>query len=129
MADGPEVRERDRGVASASCSSLKEVKMPKLRHGHAPGYVRETFDAAIYAFCEWGDGDPEPTVTYEINYVPHEIPLTRACGLVWNCTDIIRGSLFDQLAEHLECQSLEPRRRTYGACAQAMLAAIKEQPK
>ena len=45
--------------------------MPKLRNGHAGGHVRET---ALNAFQEWMDWDgmsPEPTVEYEINYVPH----------------------------------------------------------
>jgi hypothetical protein len=66
--------------------------MPKLRHGHAPGHVQDTFLAAVEAFYRWRRGQPEPTVEYEINYVPHEIPISRACGLVWNCSDILPGT-------------------------------------
>ena len=66
----------------------------KLRGGHAPGHVRDAFRAAIEAFYHWNDGEPEPTVTFEINYEPVEIPISKACGLVWNCTDILPGSDF-----------------------------------
>jgi hypothetical protein len=41
------------------------------------------------------DGEPEPTVEYEIGYEPRQIPISRACGLVWNCTDILPGLAFD----------------------------------
>lgn len=30
--------------------------------GHAPGYARDTFIAAIEAFEGWEDGEPEPSV-------------------------------------------------------------------
>jgi len=39
--------------------------MPRLRNGHAPGHVRETFCNAIEAFMAWNDSGPEPTVEYE----------------------------------------------------------------
>jgi hypothetical protein len=52
--------------------------MPKLRHGHAPGHVRETFCDAAEAFIAWNPGEPEPTVDYEIRYVPHSIPINGA---------------------------------------------------
>jgi hypothetical protein len=73
--------------------------MPKLRNGHAPGHVRDTFLAAIEVFYGWNRGESEPTVEYEINYVPHQIPISRACGLVWNCTDILPGIDRDRLEE------------------------------
>jgi hypothetical protein len=38
--------------------------MPKLRNGHAPGHVRETLPAAVDAFLDWNNGEPEPTVEY-----------------------------------------------------------------
>jgi hypothetical protein len=40
--------------------------------------VRDTFLRAVDAFEAWEDGEPEPT-----------IDLTQACGLVWNCADIL----------------------------------------
>jgi len=69
----------------------------RLLGGHAPGHVRDAFLAAIEAFYHWDDGEPEPTVPFEINYEPVEIPISKACGLVWNCTDILPGSDFDLL--------------------------------
>jgi hypothetical protein len=60
-------------------------------HGHAPGHVRETFCNAIDAFVAWDPDEPEPMVHFEIGYVPHPIPISKACTLVWNCTDIIAG--------------------------------------
>jgi hypothetical protein len=95
--------------------------MPKLRYGHAPGHVRDTFGEAIEAFARWRAGTPEPLVNFEINYVPHAIPISRACGLVWNCTDIVPGCLFDEL----DAERLGIKRRTYAACARAMLAHIR----
>ena len=96
--------------------------MSKLRHGHAPGHVRETFGEAVEAFLNWKPGQPEPTVDYEIHYVPHKISLSKACGLVWNCTDILPALYADYLAADLPMQS-----RTYAAAARAMLDSIKQQ--
>lgn len=91
-----------------------------LHHGHAPGHVRDTFLAAVKAFMAWNDGEAEPTVGFEVDYVERQIPISKACSLVWHCTDIIPGLDFDQLADVLDI-----KRRTYAACARAMRAAIK----
>ncbi len=103
--------------------------MPKLRNGHAPGHVRETASAAFEAWIAWDGQGPEPTVEYEINYVPRDIPISRACGLVWNCTDIVGGSVFDCLQDALQARqrSFDPviKQRTYAACARAIVADIK----
>ena len=40
--------------------------MPRLRNGHAPGHVRETFCNAIEAVMAWNDSGPEPTVDMRI---------------------------------------------------------------
>ena len=77
--------------------------------------------AAFEAWAEWDGSEPEPTVEYEIHYEPHDIPISRACTLVWNCTDIVPGSLFDGLVT----AGLDPKRRTYTACARVILAEIK----
>jgi hypothetical protein len=48
---------------------------------------RSMFEETIEAYSQWNEGDPQPTVTYEVHYQPQEIPISRACGLLWNCTD------------------------------------------
>jgi hypothetical protein len=73
--------------------------MPLLKHGHAPGHVRDAACAAFEAWTSWDGTGAEPLVEYEVHYEPHEIPLSRACKLVWNCTDIER------------CDDLRPRGR------------------
>ena len=105
--------------------------MPKLKNGHAPGHVRDTACAAFEAWIDWDGNDPEPTVEYEIHREPHPISISRAAGLVWNCTDIVPGDLFDRLQE--EAQSVvnyhdEPaiKRRTYAAVAHFIHENIKE---
>lgn len=97
--------------------------MVKLRNGHAPGHVRNAFLAAVEAFVSWEVGEPEPTVEFEVNYEPRPIAISRACGLVWNCTDIIPGLEFNELRDGV---GLEIGRRTYAACARAMMASIRE---
>ena len=100
--------------------------MPKLRNGHAPGHVRETACDAFHAWMDWDGVSPEPTVEYEINYVPRRISISRACGLVWNCNDIVPGSVFDDLHSELTDVGQVVRRQTYGACAQAILSDLKQ---
>lgn len=99
------------------------VRNPKLRRGHAPGHVRDTFCDAVDAFLGWQDGEPEPCVEFEIHYVAHAIVISRACTLVWNCTDIVPGMLIAELRDH----GLEIKRATYAACARAMHAEIRAQ--
>jgi hypothetical protein len=104
----------------------EEASMPKLRNGHAAGHVRETACDAFQAWMDWDGKSPEPTVEYKIHYVPHHISISRACGLVWNCTDTVPGSLFDDLQSNLEDVGQTIRRQTYGACAQAILSDSKQ---
>ncbi len=96
--------------------------MPKNYSSHAPGHVRDTACAAIEAFLEWSPGESEPMVDYEINYVPRKISISAACGLVWNCSDILPRSYVEMLKD----AELGLRRHTYAAAAQAMLATIKQ---
>lgn len=98
-----------------------KIRNARLQHGHAPGHVRDTFIDAVGAFLEWELGEPKPTVIFQMRYVPHTIPISRACTLLWHCTDVVPGSLFDELTNELGVE-----RRTYAACAHAMHAAIKE---
>jgi hypothetical protein len=94
-----------------------KVRNYKFR-GHATGHVRDTFCDAVESFYHWRLGKPEPTVEFEMNYEPYSIPISRACTLVWNCTDIIPGEYYDLL-------NFEGR-RTYAACARAMHKAIRD---
>lgn len=87
--------------------------------GHAGAHVRDVFLSAIEAYLDWEPGEPEPMV----DFVTRPIPISRACGIVWNCSDILPSgavSTFDQCG-------IEINRRTYAAAARAMLAAIKDQ--
>ena len=67
--------------------------------GHAPGHVRDAFCKAVYAFHRWDGTGPEPKVEFEVNYQPTLISLSEACGLVWNCTDVLPGDLWHLLEE------------------------------
>jgi hypothetical protein len=95
--------------------------MSKLvKYGHAPGHVRDTACAAFESWAVWDGRGPEPTVEYEVHYEPHEISLSRACKLVWNCTDIVPGSVIDRLV----FEGLGVKSRTYAACARAIIKDI-----
>ena len=95
--------------------------MPLLRYGHAPGHIRDTACDAFQAWIDWDGEAPEPTVEHEIHYVPHEILISKACGLVWNCTDIVPGSLTDAIVD----AGLPIKSRTYAAIARAIVEDIK----
>jgi hypothetical protein len=84
------------------------------RNGHAPGHVRDTFGDAVEAFVDWDGTGPEPTIEFEVNYKPRQITLSEACGLLWNCTDIMPSEMVSRL-EEVELKSL-----TYAAGARAM---------
>src|SRR5262249_34361812 len=89
----------------------ERFSMPKSRRGHAPGHVRVC--NAIDAFADWNEGEPEPTVEFEVNYVPRPITISQACGLMWNCTDILPRLAVSQL----EDVGVEFKRQTYAAAA------------
>jgi hypothetical protein len=96
-------------------------RMPR-RHGHLPGHIRETFLAAIEAYEETAPEQRPPKIPHQINYRERQISIAEACGLVWNCTDIMPGAEFRSLCE---CLSEEPQRQTYAAAARALLAELK----
>ena len=91
--------------------SLMKVR---LRNGHAPGHVRDCFAEAVEAFYECKGIGPEPKVDFEINYEPTSITLSEACGLLWNCTDIMPGWMVDILQEY------DLKRVTYAGGARTM---------
>ena len=93
------------------------------RHGgHAPGHVRDTFLAAVDAFAAWEDYEPEPTVELEIHYRPVTITVSQACGLLWNCSDILPNLVVSQL---VDC-NVTITRVTYAAAARALRQRILE---
>jgi hypothetical protein len=99
-------------------------KYRKGNGGHAPGHLRGMFLDAIEAFEAWPENAPMPTVMLAVHYEPRPISLMQACGLVWNCSDILPGTAFDTL---VDCGLSLNNRRTYAAAARAMSAAIKEE--
>jgi len=120
-----------RQIGAKGNKAMRGTPMAKLRASkaararwakHAPGHIRDMFLAAIEAFMEWNEGEPEPTVTYEVDYEPREITISEACGLLWNCKDILPGGDYSWLTGHA---GLEIKRQTYAAAARAMLEAIK----
>ena len=60
-----------------------------------------------------------PTVEYE----EQQIPISKACRLLWNCSDILPGTDYDWLKNGC---GMEIGKQTYAAAAHAMLAAIKK---
>jgi hypothetical protein len=100
--------------------------MPALRNGHAPGYVRDVAHEAFEAWLDWDGAAPEPKVEYEEGHEPRSIPISVACGLVWNCRDIVPGDLFDVLHDAFNYGERTLGSRTYAACARAILADIKD---
>jgi len=94
---------------------------PLPRSGHAPGHVRDCFLSAINAWLQWNERGQEPTVEFEIDYEPRPITLSKACGLVWDCTDILSRDDVDLL----EGAGLEMKSQTYAAAARALLGRLK----
>ena len=95
------------------------------RSGHLPGHFRETFREAIEAFCAWDDESPAPTVPFEVHYQPREISLAKACGLVWNCTDILPDTAFRDIVGACQYAGVPiPTIRTYAAAARALLSVL-----
>jgi hypothetical protein len=92
--------------------------------GHAPGHIRDAILAAIEALYNWRPEAPEPTVELEVNYTPRPITLCKACGLVWNCTDILPSFDFDILQDALSKYGVSMKSRTYAAAGRAMHAAM-----
>jgi hypothetical protein len=101
--------------------------MPKFKNGHAPGHILDVAQEAFEAYLDWNGAAPEPQVEYEDGHEPCSIPISKACGLVWNCRDIVPGDLFDVLYDVFKYRERTLGSRTYAACARAILEDIKEQ--
>jgi hypothetical protein len=94
----------------------------RRRNGHYGGHVRDMFLEAVEVFHDWEDGKPEPTVNFEVHYEPRQITISKACGLLWNCSDILPR----QAVDTLEWCGIYLDRRTYASAARAMLERIRQ---
>jgi hypothetical protein len=97
-------------------SATKSQKRNRLFRGeHFPGHLRELFEEALDAYYGWNDGEPEPTAVLEPNYEfignpgaeEHNakkkdriLTISEVFGLLWNCTDILPGSCYDQIRDN-----------------------------
>ena len=89
---------------------------------HLTNCHRQAFSDAVDAFEQWDDGEPEPT----INFRGDSITISRACGLVWRCTDILPLALSDQVRDHERpFEASTTRRNTYAAAARLIKDRIR----
>src|SRR6202040_2902773 len=95
---------------------LKHSKFSPATGGHAPGDVRDAFVAAVEAFEQWEDGEPEPAGELR----EPRIAISAVFGLLWNCSDILPGDLFDQIDDH----SGVLKSRTYASAARYLKSRI-----
>jgi hypothetical protein len=89
------------------------------RGGHAPGDLRDAFCAAVDAYQDWDEGEPEPTVEVR----DRQLPISQIFGLLWDCKDILPSIVYDQVCAFFRRED-EPRRQTYAAAARAMKYAV-----
>lgn len=85
------------------------------RGGHAPGDLRDAFIAAIEAYDDWEEGEPEPTVELR----EQQVPISRVCGLLWNCSDTMPSSACRYFLEWDE-----PEPGSYAAAARLLRSLI-----
>lgn len=94
------------------------------RGGHCPSHVRQAFIDALEAYTFWETGEPEPQVTFEVDFEERRISISQAAKQVWNCTDILpRGAWSDIEATDLDRRVM---RNTYASAARALVEAINE---
>lgn len=77
---------------------LKGSNYDPSQGGHAPGDLRRAFDDAINVFQKArGIND---TLTVKLR--EQDVPIAELCGLLWDCTDTMRGLTWTQLMEVAE---------------------------
>ena len=59
--------------------------------------VEGLFLEALEAFLWWEAGEPEPAVELD----GKKIPISKVCGMAWNCADIIPSSGWQDLTDTL----------------------------
>ena len=97
--------------------------MKNQRNGHARGHVRAVFCDAVDAFEQWDGTGPEPVVEFETQ----QISISKACGLLWRCTDITPSDIDRQVRDLVGEDAKLPKRRTYAAAARAIRWCIINQ--
>ncbi|MDP7215908.1 MAG: hypothetical protein QF583_08375 [Rhodospirillales bacterium] len=60
---------------------------------HTLSDLWDSFQDSVEAYSMWEDGTVEPAV--DIN--GQEVPISKVCGLVWHLTDIMPGSLCQEI--------------------------------
>jgi hypothetical protein len=83
-----------------------------------PGQLRDLFWKAFDAYRDWQNGEPEPTCL-----IHYQEPISRACALLSNCTDILPENTIAML----RALDFEVKSGTYAAAARLLLDAIKKQ--
>ena len=91
------------------------------RGGHAPGDVRDAFLEAIDAHQAWQDGEPEPTVDLR----DQAVPISRVCGLLWNCSDVLPGVAATQLRDLLTGREGDRRVSPYATAARLLKGLVE----
>jgi len=62
-------------------------------------------------------------VPFEVNYEPRLVPISKLCGLLYNCTDVLPGDAVNALSDWgIELTG----RHTYAAAARKLLSATAE---
>ena len=84
---------------------LNSIAMPEPQE---ESEIEGVIVAAIEAFCAWDGKSPAPTVSFEARYKSRQISLANACGLVWNCSDILPDSVFRDVVALCDFAGLLP---------------------
>lgn len=105
--------------------------MTKIKHprgGHFPGHLRNAFLQAIEIW--YSSDDANPTVVFEDDYRERQITMAEACGIMWNCRDILPDSygrdIEDGTRKPFNHDMNDHRRWTYAAAARAIKATIAQ---
>ena len=83
------------------------------RGGHAPGHIRG-------AFLDWIERGADDASVCIDDDPDGEHPVRWILGQLWNCTDVMPGVEFRELASVLEGEGIELRRSSYAAAVRAV---------
>lgn len=71
------------------------------------------------AFCDWLDEGRPPLAQVEVNYEPQTWEAERLLRRMLNCSDVLPGSVYHDVAAELDADPAP--KQTYGAVARALL--------
>jgi len=96
------------------------AKFNPSKGGHAQGHLRHIF----VEIADLLEQEKEIDLNTELGEPGHSNPYTvgEIIGLLWNCTDILPGSIYDALLT----AGLDFQTQTYGAAARAMKRFLGE---